>query len=76
MNGDGYSDVIVGAYLFNKGQKDEGRAYVYMGSPTGLSLSPAWITESNQTFATLQPLGRDGGRRERRWLRRRDRRRP
>ncbi len=39
VNGDGYADVIVGArgYLSNTG-----RAYVYLGSPTGLSATPAF----------------------------------
>ncbi len=41
VNGDGYSDVIIGAYLYNDGaNNDEGRAFVYYGSATGLSLDP------------------------------------
>ena len=32
VNGDGYSDVIVGATDYDNGQADEGRAYVYHGS--------------------------------------------
>ncbi len=36
VNGDGYSDVIVGAPYYDNGQTDEGRAYVYHGSSTGL----------------------------------------
>jgi hypothetical protein len=32
VNGDGYSDVIVGAYYYDNGQTDEGRAYVYFGN--------------------------------------------
>ena len=32
MNGDGYSDVIVGAHGYDNGEDDEGRAYVYHGS--------------------------------------------
>ncbi|HWN82870.1 MAG TPA: FG-GAP-like repeat-containing protein, partial [Candidatus Udaeobacter sp.] len=48
VNGDGYSDVIVGAYAVTNGQSTEGRAYVYHGSASGLSLEPVWIVESNQ----------------------------
>lgn len=29
VNGDGYSDVIVGAHRYDNGQTDEGRAFVY-----------------------------------------------
>jgi hypothetical protein len=41
VNGDGYSDVIVGAYLFNDGFTDEGAAFVYHGSATGLAATPS-----------------------------------
>jgi len=51
VNGDGYSDVIVGAYRYDNGQSDEGRAFVYLGSPTGLSASPNWTAESDQAAA-------------------------
>ena len=49
VNGDGYSDVLVGAPFHDNGQTDEGRALVYMGSGAGLSTSAAWTAESNQT---------------------------
>ncbi|MFN8179615.1 MAG: FG-GAP-like repeat-containing protein [bacterium] len=51
VNGDGYSDVIVGAYGYDNGQTDEGRAYVYLGSASGLAASPSWTAESNQDSA-------------------------
>src|SRR5206468_3368315 len=51
VNGDGFSDVIVGAWLYSNGEANEGRAYVYLGSLSGLSLAPAWIAESNQADA-------------------------
>jgi hypothetical protein len=51
VNGDGFSDVIVGGYLFDGGEIDEGKAYVFHGSPAGLSGSPAWTAESNQAGA-------------------------
>ncbi|MBL0180997.1 MAG: FG-GAP repeat protein [Chitinophagaceae bacterium] len=41
VNGDGYSDVIIGAYFYDDGGNiDEGRAFVYYGSAAGLSASP------------------------------------
>ena len=51
VNGDGYNDVIVGAYLFDNGQTNEGRAFVYHGSVNGLSLTANWTGEINQTGA-------------------------
>ena len=47
VNGDGYSDVIVGAYLYDNGQSNEGRVFVYLGSPTGLNTVAGWTAESN-----------------------------
>ena len=61
VNGDGYSDVIVGAHSYDNGETNEGRAFVYLGSPSGLSPSPAWTAESNQTDAFFgNPLGTAG----------------
>jgi hypothetical protein len=51
VNGDGYSDVIVGAYAYDNTEANEGRAFVYLGSPSGLSLTPAWTAESDQANA-------------------------
>ncbi|MBP7147914.1 MAG: FG-GAP repeat protein [Acidobacteria bacterium] len=53
VNGDGFHDVIVGAYGFTSGEYSEGRAYVYLGSATGLSTTPAWTAESNQVLANF-----------------------
>ena len=53
VNGDGYNDVIIGAYEFDDGANaDEGRAFVYHGSPTGLGATPASIIDdANQAGA-------------------------
>lgn len=48
VNGDGYSDVIVGAMHFDNGQDEEGAAFVYFGSPSGINPLPAAILESNK----------------------------
>ncbi len=48
LNGDGYSEVAIAAYLEENGQTDEGRVYVYNGSATGLVTTPAAIIESDQ----------------------------
>jgi hypothetical protein len=51
VDGDGFDDLIVGAYRYGNGEAGEGRAYVYHGSPEGLETPPAWTAESNQTWA-------------------------
>lgn len=53
VNGDGYSDLVVGAPLFDSGEPDEGRAYLYLGSASGLATSASWTIEANQTNARL-----------------------
>ena len=37
MNGDGYADVIVGARFYDAGQTDEGAAFVFLGSASGIA---------------------------------------
>ncbi len=51
VNGDGYDDMIVGADHFDEGQADEGKVFVYLGSPSGLSTSAAWSAQNDQAFA-------------------------
>jgi hypothetical protein len=41
VDGDGFSDVIIGAPFFDSGQSNEGRAFVYRGSASGLTQTPA-----------------------------------
>ncbi len=53
VNGDGYSDVIVGAPTYENGEFLEGAAFVFLGSPSGLSVSPAWSAEGNLPHANL-----------------------
>ncbi|GGB94645.1 hypothetical protein GCM10011325_22510 [Dyadobacter sediminis] len=50
VNGDGYSDVLVGASMYDKGQVNEGAAFLYLGSATGLNTSPT-LLEENQADA-------------------------
>ncbi|HYG53253.1 MAG TPA: integrin alpha, partial [Flavobacteriales bacterium] len=49
VNGDGYSDVVVGAPSWNNGQVKEGRAFVFYGSASGVSATPSIILEENNT---------------------------
>jgi hypothetical protein len=62
VNGDGYDDVIVAASGYDNGETDEGRVFVYYGSPTGLSTVPDWTAESNQAGAQMgYPMVRTAG---------------
>ena len=53
INGDNYSDVIIGAPYYTNGEIDEGAIFVYFGSPQGLSLLPDWTVESNKEDGNL-----------------------
>ena len=58
VNGDGFSDVIVGADRYANGESQEGAVFVYLGSSTGLNMVHSWMTESQQVDALF---GRSAG---------------
>jgi hypothetical protein len=51
VNRDGYDDVIVGARYYNLGEVEEGAAFVYHGSASGLSTVAEWTAEGDQARA-------------------------
>ena len=51
VNGDGYSEITVGASQFDNGHTNEGAGYVYYGSSTGTVSTGAWSNEGNQNNA-------------------------
>jgi hypothetical protein len=53
LNADGYDDLVVGADRYDATRTDEGRAWVFFGSPAGLSAEPDWHFEIGATFAAL-----------------------
>ena len=53
VNGDGYGDVIVGSFWYDKGQSNEGAAFIYHGSALGISGIAVSVLESNQADAVL-----------------------
>ncbi len=77
VNGDGYDDVIVGARDYDAGESNEGAAFVFLGSASGIAdgdpehrRGPARVGPTRREAG----LGRRGcGGRERGRLRRRDR---
>ena len=54
VNDDGFGDIIVGAPLFDSPQIDEGAAFVYLGSPSG-------IASGNATTAATATAVAPGG---------------
>ncbi len=61
LNGDGYSDVVVGVHLGAIGESGEGVAYVYYGSASGIPASPNVILQSNQVDASFGYSVSNGG---------------
>lgn len=61
MNGDGYSDVIVGAQLNDAGGNAAGRAYVYHGGSSMNSVADLTITgaAANDNFGNAVSLAGD-----------------
>lgn len=53
VNGDGYSDLVVGAHQYSNPTKYEGRAYLHLGGPDGINPVPVWQMESNRKGAKL-----------------------
>jgi len=60
VNGDGYDDVTVVAFRFDSPDIDEGKAFLYLGSATGLSTTPAWTVEGDQAGAQLSAAAKAG----------------
>jgi hypothetical protein len=55
VNGDGYADVIIGAYAATdtKGERFAGRAYLYLGGPSGLSTAPQLLDGPDGAYAAF-----------------------
>ncbi len=53
VNGDGYSDLIVGSHTYNNGHANEGAVWVFFGSPTGVSQTDFHRYEPNRANTYL-----------------------
>ncbi|MCA9757835.1 MAG: FG-GAP repeat protein [Candidatus Eisenbacteria bacterium] len=49
VNGDGFADVLVGAYMYDGSQSEEGRAFLFLGGVNGFSGSAYWTAAPNPT---------------------------
>jgi hypothetical protein len=56
VNGDGFSDVLIGAFHYPTGDRMGGKAYLFTGSANGLVGLPAWVIE--QTVPVDDIIGR------------------
>lgn len=67
VNKDGYADVIIGASYYDDGEANEGRVFIYLGSPNGLAKTPYFTADGNQvnaffgkSVASAGDVNRDG----------------
>ncbi len=51
VNRDGFDDILIGARFAEQGDRNEGLAFLYLGSPTGPGRRPDWVAESNLAHA-------------------------
>ncbi|MDR6808333.1 hypothetical protein J2Y45_005317 [Dyadobacter sp. BE34] len=68
VNGDGYSDILIGCYTFDNGQKDEGHVFLYHGGAEGvgtnelttLSLGSIYGALAGSSVASAGDVNSDG----------------
>ncbi|MFN0276021.1 MAG: FG-GAP-like repeat-containing protein [Chitinophagales bacterium] len=63
VNGDGYDDLLVSAIDHSEPietEEEEGKLYLFYGSPDGLDTIPAWTYQPNETL-TITGFSTDGG---------------
>ncbi|MDM7913801.1 MAG: FG-GAP-like repeat-containing protein, partial [Candidatus Eisenbacteria bacterium] len=53
VNGDGFSDFLVGEPMYSTEYEYDGRAYLFLGSGEGPRSSPGWVIEPNQVSASF-----------------------
>ncbi len=53
VNHDGFDDVVIGAPYGTHGEVNEGLAFLYLGSPSGLLQRQSWFVEGNRPQVVL-----------------------
>ena len=61
VDGDGYADVVVGAYTYRLSQIGGGAAFVYHGSANGLSATAGWSAGSDRPDARFGAFAKTAG---------------
>jgi hypothetical protein len=61
VNRDGFDDILVGAHFAEEDDADEGVAFLFLGSASGLKREPQWIGQANQPFANFGIALHGGG---------------
>ena len=61
IDGDGYDDVVFGAYGYDGGEPDEGRVFVFYGSDTGLPATPDSWLEIDMPYAWFGSMATGAG---------------
>jgi hypothetical protein len=51
VNNDGFDDIIVGAHKYEDGMADEGAAFIFHGSATGIITTPVTMLQNNDVLA-------------------------
>lgn len=51
VDGDGFDDIAISTPMYDNGQTNEGRVYIYLGSSVGISITSSWQAEANSASA-------------------------
>ena len=51
VNGDGFADFAVTSILYDDGETDEGRVFLFLGSPTGPGPTPDWAFSPDDDYS-------------------------
>jgi hypothetical protein len=60
VDNDGFHDIVIAAVSYTNGELGEGAAFLYRGSETGVSTTPDWTFETDQTQAVMRFAGTAG----------------
>ncbi|MCB0793773.1 MAG: FG-GAP repeat protein [Flavobacteriales bacterium] len=53
VNADGFADVMITSPLYDSGEVDEGKAFLFLGSASGPALTPQWTFDPDDNYSYL-----------------------